>query len=180
MTAQTAEELTTQIEQQKLEEQKTEISSTGMTLSLLVVAIVFYIKDNISHDSDLYDILSMVSLVGVVAYVIAFSFVPDDDSIDQSDGRIHDDEGKVTLATAVNEYVTSAANNNEENLDITSVQQSEVTRADFLDVTSNTEYNLTSTPDYATSSALLLDSASQSLQENRQFQNISPFSSFMH
>ncbi|AQK88614.1 Sugar transporter ERD6-like 6 [Zea mays] len=30
--------------------------------------------DNISHDSDLYDILSMVSLVGVVAYVIAFSF----------------------------------------------------------------------------------------------------------
>ncbi|AQK88617.1 Sugar transporter ERD6-like 6 [Zea mays] len=50
------------------------ISSAGMTLSLLVVAIVFYIKDNISHDSDLYDILSMVSLVGVVAYVIAFSF----------------------------------------------------------------------------------------------------------
>ncbi|PWZ16626.1 hypothetical protein Zm00014a_006339 [Zea mays] len=105
--------------------------------------------------------------------------VPDDDSIDQSDGRIHDDEGKVTLATDVNEYVTSAANSNEENLDITSVQQSEVTRADFLDVTSNTEYNLTSTPDYATSSAPLQDSASQSLQENRQFQNISPFSSFM-
>ncbi|PWZ17113.1 Sugar transporter ERD6-like 6 [Zea mays] len=51
-----------------------QISSAGMTLSLLVVAIVFYIKDNISHDSDLYDILSMVSLVGVVAYVIAFSF----------------------------------------------------------------------------------------------------------
>uniref|UniRef100_A0A804P1Y0 Tetratricopeptide repeat (TPR)-like superfamily protein n=1 Tax=Zea mays TaxID=4577 RepID=A0A804P1Y0_MAIZE len=105
--------------------------------------------------------------------------VPDDDSIDQSDGRIHDDEGKVTLATDVNEYVTSVANSNEENLDITSVQQSEVTRADFLDVISNTEYNLTSTPDYATSSAPLQDSASQSLQENRQFQNISPFSSFM-
>lgn len=85
----------------------------------------------------------------------------------------------MTLATDVNEYVTSAANSNEENLDITSVQQSEVTRADFLDVTSNTEYNLTSTPDYATSSAPLQDSASQSLQENRQFQNISPFSSFM-
>ncbi|CAD6271169.1 unnamed protein product [Miscanthus lutarioriparius] len=50
------------------------ISSAGMTLSLLVVAIVFYIKDNVSHDSDLYNILSMVSLVGVVAYVIAFSF----------------------------------------------------------------------------------------------------------
>ncbi|EES18702.1 hypothetical protein BDA96_09G249400 [Sorghum bicolor] len=50
------------------------ISSAGMTISLLVVAIVFYIKDNLSHDSDLYNILSMVSLVGVVAYVIAFSF----------------------------------------------------------------------------------------------------------
>ncbi|ONM34553.1 Sugar transporter ERD6-like 6 [Zea mays] len=51
-----------------------ENSSTRMTVSLLVVAIVFYIKDNISHDSDLYDILSMVSLVGVMAYVIALSF----------------------------------------------------------------------------------------------------------
>ena len=36
-----------------------------------------------------------------------------------------------------------------------------------------------SNADYATSSAPLQDSASQSLQENRQFQNISPFSSFM-
>jgi hypothetical protein len=66
----------------------------------------------------------------------------------------------MTLATNVNEYVTSAANSNEENLDITSVQQSEVTRADFLDVTSNTEYNLITTPNYATSSAPLQDSAS--------------------
>ncbi|CAD6332746.1 unnamed protein product [Miscanthus lutarioriparius] len=106
--------------------------------------------------------------------------VPDDDSIDQSDGRIHDDESKVTLAPSANEYVTSVANSNVENLDITSVQQSEVTRANFLDVTSNTEYNLSSTPDYATSSAALQDSAPQSyLQENRQFQNISPLSSFM-
>jgi len=137
--------------------------------------------------------------------------VPDDDSIDQSDGRyapsfsfifsspqflscssykpfifrIHDDESKVTLAPPANEYappaneyVTSAANSNVENLDITSVQQSE--RANFLDVTSNTEYNLSSTPDYATSGPALQDSASQSyLQENRQFQNISPLSSFM-
>ncbi|AQK92252.1 Retrovirus-related Pol polyprotein LINE-1 [Zea mays] len=41
---------------------------------LLAVAVVFYIKDNISHDSDMHNILSMVSLVGVVAYVIAFCF----------------------------------------------------------------------------------------------------------
>ncbi|PWZ18409.1 Sugar transporter ERD6-like 4 [Zea mays] len=50
------------------------ISSSGMTLSLLAVAVVFCIKDNIAQDSDLYNILRMVSLVGVVAYVTAFSF----------------------------------------------------------------------------------------------------------
>jgi len=50
------------------------ISSFGMTLSLLVVAVVFYIKDNISHDSDLGNTLSIVSLVGVLAYVTAYSF----------------------------------------------------------------------------------------------------------
>nr|CAB3460699.1 unnamed protein product [Digitaria exilis] len=50
------------------------ISAAGMTISLLAVAVVFFIKDNISHDSDLYNILSMVSLVGLVAYIIAFSF----------------------------------------------------------------------------------------------------------
>ena len=94
--------------------------------------------------------------------------------------RIHDDESKVTLAPAANEYVTSTSNSNVENLDITSVQQSEVTRSNFLDVTSNTEYNLSSPPDYATSSAALQDSTSQSyLQENRQFQSISPLPSFM-
>ncbi|KAL5662737.1 hypothetical protein ACJX0J_029862, partial [Zea mays] len=50
------------------------ISSSGMTLSLLAVAVVFCIKDNIAQDSDLYNILRIVSLVGVVAYVTAFSF----------------------------------------------------------------------------------------------------------
>ncbi|OQU78432.1 hypothetical protein SORBI_3009G235700 [Sorghum bicolor] len=50
------------------------ISSSGMTLSLLAVAVVFYIQDNISNDSDLYNILSMVSLVGVVACAIAYCF----------------------------------------------------------------------------------------------------------
>ncbi|KAL6629215.1 hypothetical protein ACP70R_028980 [Stipagrostis hirtigluma subsp. patula] len=42
------------------------ISAAGMTLSLLAVAIVFYVKDNLSHDSDMYYILSMVSLVALV------------------------------------------------------------------------------------------------------------------
>ncbi|AQK92270.1 sugar transporter ERD6-like 6 isoform X2 [Zea mays] len=50
------------------------ISSSGMTLSLLTVAVVFYIKGNISHDSDLGNTLSMVSLIGVLACVTAYSF----------------------------------------------------------------------------------------------------------
>lgn len=58
--------------------------------------------------------------------------------------RIHDDESKVTLAPATNDYVTSVANRNVENLD--TVQQSEVTRANFLNVKSNTKYNLSPTP----------------------------------
>ncbi|KAK1299282.1 Sugar transporter ERD6-like 4 [Acorus calamus] len=49
------------------------ISSTGMTLSLLLVAITFYLKDTISEDSKIYFVLSVVSLVGLVAFVIAFS-----------------------------------------------------------------------------------------------------------
>uniref|UniRef100_A0ACD5TZK0 Uncharacterized protein n=1 Tax=Avena sativa TaxID=4498 RepID=A0ACD5TZK0_AVESA len=50
------------------------ISSAGMTLSLLVVAVAFFVKDNLPHDSHMYYILSMLSLVAIVAYVIAFSF----------------------------------------------------------------------------------------------------------
>ncbi|TVU20286.1 hypothetical protein EJB05_36489, partial [Eragrostis curvula] len=50
------------------------ISAAGMTISLLAVAVVFYLKDSMSHDSDMYYILSMVSLAALVAYVIAFSF----------------------------------------------------------------------------------------------------------
>ncbi|KAF7829666.1 sugar transporter ERD6-like 6 [Senna tora] len=49
------------------------VSSAGMTVSLLVVAISFYIKDSITEDSSLYGILSILSVVGVVAMVIAFS-----------------------------------------------------------------------------------------------------------
>lgn len=86
----------------------------------------------------------------------------------------------MSATPAANEYVASTTNSNVENLDVTSVQQSDVTRANFLEVTNNTEYNLSSTSDFATSSAALQDSASHNyLQENRQFQNISPLSSFM-
>ncbi|CAN6359008.1 unnamed protein product [Urochloa humidicola] len=105
---------------------------------------------------------------------------PDDHSIDQTDVRIHEDESKATATPVADEYVAFATNSNMENLDVTSVQQSEVTRAHFLDVANNTEYTLSSTSDFATSSAALQDSASHNyLQENRQFQNISPLSSFM-
>ncbi|VAH10396.1 unnamed protein product [Triticum turgidum subsp. durum] len=50
------------------------ISSAGMTISLLAVAVIFFIKDTVSQDSHMYYILSMVSLLAIVAYVIAFSF----------------------------------------------------------------------------------------------------------
>nr|CAB3460700.1 unnamed protein product [Digitaria exilis] len=51
-----------------------EVSTSGMTLCLLAVSVVFFLKDNVSHDSDTYYILSMISLVALVAFVIAFSF----------------------------------------------------------------------------------------------------------
>nr|XP_023886669.1 sugar transporter ERD6-like 4 [Quercus suber] len=46
------------------------ISSTGMTLSLLLVAVAFYLEDIVSEDSSIFGILS---LVGLVALVISFS-----------------------------------------------------------------------------------------------------------
>ncbi|MCH90245.1 sugar transporter ERD6-like 6-like, partial [Trifolium medium] len=49
------------------------VSSSGMTLSLLVVSIAFYLKDYVSPDSSLYGILSLLSMGGVVVMVIAFS-----------------------------------------------------------------------------------------------------------
>uniref|UniRef100_A0ACD5TZG0 Uncharacterized protein n=1 Tax=Avena sativa TaxID=4498 RepID=A0ACD5TZG0_AVESA len=50
------------------------ISTVGTTLSLLAVAVAFFLKDNLSHDSHSDYILSMVSLAALVAYIIAFSF----------------------------------------------------------------------------------------------------------
>ncbi|XP_037426688.1 sugar transporter ERD6-like 4 isoform X2 [Triticum dicoccoides] len=50
------------------------ISSAGMTLSLLAIAVIFFLKDNVPQDSDMYYILSMVSLFAIVACVITYSF----------------------------------------------------------------------------------------------------------
>lgn len=49
------------------------ISSAGMTLSLLIVAVAFFVKDAVSEGSSLYSIAGIVSVVGVVAMVVAFS-----------------------------------------------------------------------------------------------------------
>lgn len=49
------------------------ISSAGMTVSLLIVALAFFIKGYASDTSSLYTILSILSVVGVVAMVITFS-----------------------------------------------------------------------------------------------------------
>ncbi|XP_004152695.1 sugar transporter ERD6-like 6 [Cucumis sativus] len=49
------------------------ISSVGMTLSLLIVAVAFFLKDAVSEDSSLYSIAGIVSVVGVVAMVVTFS-----------------------------------------------------------------------------------------------------------
>ncbi|XVF73748.1 hypothetical protein PTKIN_Ptkin13bG0007200 [Pterospermum kingtungense] len=49
------------------------VSSSGMTLSLLVVAVSFFLKDVLSSDSSLYSIMGILSVVGVVAMVVAFS-----------------------------------------------------------------------------------------------------------
>ncbi|WOK95647.1 sugar transporter ERD6-like 4 [Canna indica] len=49
------------------------ISTVTMTLSLLVVSVAFFLEGAYSPESDAHYALSMLSLVGLVAYVIAFS-----------------------------------------------------------------------------------------------------------
>ncbi|XVF17905.1 hypothetical protein REPUB_Repub10bG0164900 [Reevesia pubescens] len=49
------------------------VSSSGMTLSLLLVAVAFYVEAIVTEDSDLYSIMGILSLVGLVAFVISFS-----------------------------------------------------------------------------------------------------------
>ncbi|KAM6564595.1 hypothetical protein CsatB_024593 [Cannabis sativa] len=49
------------------------ISSVGMTTSLLIVAVAFYIEGIVSEDTQLYKVMGVLSLVGLVAVVIFFS-----------------------------------------------------------------------------------------------------------
>ncbi|XP_047334966.1 sugar transporter ERD6-like 6 [Impatiens glandulifera] len=49
------------------------ISSCIMTISLFVVAFAFYIEDFVAPDSELHYRMGILSLVGLVAFVIAFS-----------------------------------------------------------------------------------------------------------
>ncbi|OAY57401.1 sugar transporter ERD6-like 6 [Manihot esculenta] len=49
------------------------ISTSGMTISLLLVAVAFYLEGIVSKNSHLYSIMGMMSLVGLVAMVIFFS-----------------------------------------------------------------------------------------------------------
>ncbi|KAG8069290.1 hypothetical protein GUJ93_ZPchr0005g14923 [Zizania palustris] len=106
--------------------------------------------------------------------------VSDNHSIDQSDVRIHEHENKDTETPAADEHVTSTTKSDIENLDIMTVQQPELRTTDLINVTNNSVYNTSSTPDYATSNAVQPDSSAYTyVQENRQLQNISPLSSFM-
>ncbi|XP_051139804.1 sugar transporter ERD6-like 6 [Andrographis paniculata] len=49
------------------------VSSSGMAFSLLIVAISFFVKGMVAHDSSLYDISGICSVVGVVCMIISFS-----------------------------------------------------------------------------------------------------------
>lgn len=49
------------------------VSSCGMTISLLIVAVAFFLKGFVSDDSSIYGLLSIMSVVGVVVMVVAFS-----------------------------------------------------------------------------------------------------------
>ncbi|XP_024039967.1 sugar transporter ERD6-like 6 isoform X2 [Citrus clementina] len=49
------------------------ISSVGMTVSILIVAVSFFVKGFVSDDSSLYSILDIFSVIGVVAMVVTFS-----------------------------------------------------------------------------------------------------------
>ncbi|XP_073008062.1 sugar transporter ERD6-like 6 [Typha latifolia] len=49
------------------------ISTAGMTVSLILVAAAFFMEGVVPEDSHIHYVLSILSLVGLVAYVIAFS-----------------------------------------------------------------------------------------------------------
>ncbi|XP_074572645.1 sugar transporter ERD6-like 4 isoform X1 [Curcuma longa] len=49
------------------------ISTAGMTLSLLLVSVVFFLEGVFSQESYPYHVMSILSLVGLVAFVVSFS-----------------------------------------------------------------------------------------------------------
>ncbi|KAL8141189.1 hypothetical protein V2J09_007210 [Rumex salicifolius] len=49
------------------------ISTIGMSISLLVVAISFYVKDSVSDGSTAYSVCCIFAVAGVVAMVVSFS-----------------------------------------------------------------------------------------------------------
>ncbi|KAM7517190.1 hypothetical protein LguiA_006773 [Lonicera macranthoides] len=49
------------------------VSSAGMTISVLVVAVAFFLKGFVSDSSTMFSILGILSVVGVVCMIIAFS-----------------------------------------------------------------------------------------------------------
>ncbi|GAB4849148.1 hypothetical protein Ancab_003956 [Ancistrocladus abbreviatus] len=49
------------------------VSTAGMTVSLLLVAVAFYVEGVISKDSSLYDVMAILSLVGLLGMIIFFS-----------------------------------------------------------------------------------------------------------
>uniref|UniRef100_A0A0V0ID70 Putative sugar transporter ERD6-like 6-like n=1 Tax=Solanum chacoense TaxID=4108 RepID=A0A0V0ID70_SOLCH len=49
------------------------VSSAGMTVSLIIVSVAFYLKGYVSEDSTLYGVLGIISVVGVVFMIISFS-----------------------------------------------------------------------------------------------------------
>ncbi|KAF9688523.1 hypothetical protein SADUNF_Sadunf02G0205900 [Salix dunnii] len=49
------------------------VSTSGMTISLLIVAVSFFVKGFAPEDSSLYTISGILSVVGVVAMVVTFS-----------------------------------------------------------------------------------------------------------
>ncbi|XP_059454828.1 sugar transporter ERD6-like 6 [Corylus avellana] len=49
------------------------VSSSGMTFSLLIVAVSFFLRGFVSADSNFYGVMSIMAVVGVVLMVIFFS-----------------------------------------------------------------------------------------------------------
>lgn len=49
------------------------ISTSVMSVSLVVVSVAFYVKDAVSEDSKCHSVMSILSVVGLVVFVVGFS-----------------------------------------------------------------------------------------------------------